>query len=188
MEAVRKAEELQPDLILMDLGLPTLSGIEAARRICKLPNKSKIVFVSQESSADIVLEAFCLGALGYVLKSRAGTDLLPAVEAVLEGRHFVSRALLDDHSTETADAQGPHTSWTLNKRQATLRPMRSAFSLSRRNSFSGRVNCVNPNLCKPEHLGIRVHSGRRDSRSRGNGCLSPKEIPSDCSSCIMDNS
>lgn len=107
MEAVRKAEELQPDLILMDLGLPTLSGIEAARRICKLPNKSKIVFVSQESSADIVLEAFCLGALGYVLKSRAGTDLLPAVEAVLEGRHFVSRALLDDHSTETADAQGP---------------------------------------------------------------------------------
>jgi DNA-binding NarL/FixJ family response regulator len=109
MEAVRKAEELQPDLILVDVGLPTLSGIEAARRICKLPHKSKIVFVSQESSAAVVQEAFSLGALGYVLKSRAGTDLLPAVEAVLEGRHFVSSALLGDHSTETAAAQGsPH--------------------------------------------------------------------------------
>jgi DNA-binding NarL/FixJ family response regulator len=94
LEAVRKAEKLQPDLILLDLGLPTLSGIEVARRICKLSQKSKIVFVSQESSADVVQEAFCLGALGYVLKSRAGIDLLPAVEAVLENRHFVSSGLL----------------------------------------------------------------------------------------------
>ena len=51
MEAVRIAEELQPDLILLDVGLPTLNGIEAARRICKLSPNSKIVFVSQESSA-----------------------------------------------------------------------------------------------------------------------------------------
>jgi DNA-binding NarL/FixJ family response regulator len=93
-EAVLKAEELQPDLILLDVGLPTLNGIEVARRICKLSPNSKIVFVSQESSADIVQEAFRSGGLGYVLKSHAGIDLRLAVEAVRESRFFVSSGLL----------------------------------------------------------------------------------------------
>jgi DNA-binding NarL/FixJ family response regulator len=93
MEVVREAEELQPDLILLDVGLPTICGIEVARRIGRL-HKSKIIFVSQESSADVVQEAFCLGALGYVVKARVATDLLPAIAAVLEGRHFVSSSLL----------------------------------------------------------------------------------------------
>jgi DNA-binding NarL/FixJ family response regulator len=109
MEAVRKAEELQPDVILLDVGLPTLNGIEAARRICELSPESKIVFVSQESSTDVVQEAFRLGASGYVIKSRAGIDLLAAVEAVLERRHFVSSGLLGHHSTETTDAQRSST-------------------------------------------------------------------------------
>ena len=69
LEAVQKAEELQPDLILLDVGLPSLSGIEAARRIRKLSPKSKILFVSQESSADVVQEALRIGALGYVAKT-----------------------------------------------------------------------------------------------------------------------
>lgn len=71
MEAVRKAEELRPDLILLDIGLPTLDGLEAARQIYKLSPKSKIVFLSQESSADVVQEAFRSGVSGYVVKSRA---------------------------------------------------------------------------------------------------------------------
>jgi DNA-binding NarL/FixJ family response regulator len=104
LEAVQKAEQLKPDLILLDIGLPTLDGIEVARRIRKLVPESKIIFVSQESSADVVQEGFCLEALGYVLKSRAGTDLLAAVEAALESRHFVSGGLSDHHSTEAADA------------------------------------------------------------------------------------
>jgi DNA-binding NarL/FixJ family response regulator len=61
LEAVQKAKELQPDLILLDIGLPTLNGIEAARRIAKLSPESKILFVSQESSADIVREALNVG-------------------------------------------------------------------------------------------------------------------------------
>jgi DNA-binding NarL/FixJ family response regulator len=68
LEGVRKAEELQPDLIVLDIGLPTLSGIEAARSISRLSLKSKILFVSQESSADVVREALRIGALGYVVK------------------------------------------------------------------------------------------------------------------------
>jgi DNA-binding NarL/FixJ family response regulator len=94
LQAVRKAEELQPNLILLDIGLPTLNGIEAARRIRKLSPQSKIVFLSQESSADIVQEALRSGASGYVLKSQAGVDLLRALEAAREGRHFVSSVLL----------------------------------------------------------------------------------------------
>ena len=93
LEAVHKAKELQPDLVVLDLGLPTLNGIDAARQIRKLTPKSKILFLTQESSADVVQAALDSGAHGYVLKARAVNDLLPAVEAVLEGRQFVSSSL-----------------------------------------------------------------------------------------------
>ncbi len=88
LEAVRKAEELKPDLILLDIGLPTLSGIEAARQIRVLAPNSKIIFLSQESSPDIVDEALRLGAWGYIVKINAGTELLTAIETVLSGRRF----------------------------------------------------------------------------------------------------
>jgi DNA-binding NarL/FixJ family response regulator len=86
-------EGLEPDLVLLDIGLPTLNGIEAARQIRKLAPESRIIFVSQESSPDVVQEALNLGALGYVLKTGAALDLLAAVEAVLDGRQFVSGGL-----------------------------------------------------------------------------------------------
>jgi DNA-binding NarL/FixJ family response regulator len=105
LEAVRKAEELQPDLILIDVGLPTLNGIEAARRIRKLSAKSGILFVSQESSADVVQEALRLGALGYVAKTQAGIDLLAAVEAICQGGRFVSAGLAGHVPAELADRQ-----------------------------------------------------------------------------------
>jgi DNA-binding NarL/FixJ family response regulator len=89
-EAVRKAAELQPDLILLDIGLPFLNGIEAARQIRKLAPESKIIFVTQESSADVVEEALSSGAMGYVVKAEAASELLAAVEAVCQGRQFVS--------------------------------------------------------------------------------------------------
>src|SRR5271169_5136344 len=90
LDAVRQAEALKPDLILLDIGLPTLNGIEAARQIRKLSPKSKILFVSQESSAAVALEALRIGALGYVVKTHAGIELLAAVEAVRHGKQFIS--------------------------------------------------------------------------------------------------
>jgi len=88
LEAVQKAQELKPDLILMDIGLPGLNGMEAARRIRTLAPDSKIIFLTQESSPEVVREAVILGASGYVLKSQADTDLLVAVDAVLQGKQF----------------------------------------------------------------------------------------------------
>lgn len=93
LEAVQKANELKPDLILLDIGLPTLDGLAAARQIRKLAPESKIIFVSQESSPDVVQEALNLGAWGYVAKTMVASDLLAAIEAVLEGRQFVSAGL-----------------------------------------------------------------------------------------------
>jgi len=88
-EAVQKAGELRPDLILLDIGLPTMNGIAAAREIRKLTPDSKIIFVTQESSADVVQEALGTGALGYVVKTTVNGNLLAAVDAVLEGKEYV---------------------------------------------------------------------------------------------------
>jgi len=93
LEAVQKAQRLQPDLILLDIGLPTINGIEAARRILQHSPKTKVLFASEQRSSDILEEALRTGAGGYVLKSKAATELLPAVEAILEGRQFVSASL-----------------------------------------------------------------------------------------------
>ena len=93
-EAVRQAHESQPDLILLDIGLPTLNGIEAAKRIRATCPGSKVLFVSQLSSPDIVREALKVGGCGYVLKARLAADLIPAIEAVLGDEQFVSEGLL----------------------------------------------------------------------------------------------
>ncbi len=93
LEAVARAEELKPELILLDVGLPGVNGIEAGRRIRKISPNSKILFVSLESSVDVVQEALHLGAQGYLLKADAGDELLPAVDAVLQGRQYLSRRL-----------------------------------------------------------------------------------------------
>jgi DNA-binding NarL/FixJ family response regulator len=92
-EAVQKAKELKPDLVLLDVGLPTLNGIATARQIRKFIPQVKIIFVTQESSAEVAEEAFNSGGRGYVVKARAGSDLLAAVDAILEGRQFISRGV-----------------------------------------------------------------------------------------------
>lgn len=93
-EGVQKAEELQPDLILLDISLPKLNGIELARRVRKLVPRAKIVFLSSNADPDVVRAAFCAGGAGYVLKMDAGGALLSAMEAVLLGKQFVSSSLI----------------------------------------------------------------------------------------------
>ncbi|HEY4011057.1 MAG TPA: response regulator transcription factor [Acidobacteriaceae bacterium] len=89
LQAVEQAEQLQPDLVLLDLGLPTMNGIEVARRIRKLSPNSKILFVTQNASREIAQGALRTGANGYLLKAEA-TNLPAAVETIIRGEQYVS--------------------------------------------------------------------------------------------------
>jgi|SRR5215468_12080207 len=91
--AIEKAKELQPDLILMDIGLPGVGGIQATRQIRGCSPNSKILIVTAQRSSDIAMEAFRSGAHAYLVKSHANRELMAAVKAVLQGERFASAIL-----------------------------------------------------------------------------------------------
>jgi DNA-binding NarL/FixJ family response regulator len=90
LEAFQKAVELEPDLILMGIGVPSVNGIEAARRIREMVPEAKIIFLSEEPSFEVVQKAMSLGASAFVVKTMAANELVTAVETVLAGMKFVS--------------------------------------------------------------------------------------------------
>ncbi|HEY2646453.1 MAG TPA: response regulator transcription factor, partial [Candidatus Acidoferrales bacterium] len=108
LEAVQKAQELKPDLVLLDIGLPKLNGIEVARLIRQVSPGSKIIFISQDDSPDVVQEALKSGGQAYVYKARAGKELLPAVDAVISGDRFVSSSLKGYELTNIPETNLPH--------------------------------------------------------------------------------
>jgi len=115
LSAVQSAEELKPDLIVLDIGLPKVNGIEAARRIRGLSPNSKILFASAYRSWDMVQAASATGADGYIVKTDAGQELLPAIDAILRGKKFVSASLAgnnaayptDEHSRDDLEVDAP---------------------------------------------------------------------------------
>ncbi len=88
LEAIQKANALKPDLILLDIGIPGVNGIEVAKRLCPC---AKVLFLSQNNDPDVVQAALSIGARGYILKTDAGGELLPAIAAVFRGESYVSR-------------------------------------------------------------------------------------------------
>jgi DNA-binding NarL/FixJ family response regulator len=108
LEAVQKAEELHPDLIVLDIGLPKRHGIEAAQEIRELSPQSRILFLSQESSADVVRKVFSVGASGYVVKADAESELLTAVNTVLRGERFVGSRFAGHDFADASDSQASH--------------------------------------------------------------------------------
>jgi NarL family two-component system response regulator LiaR len=93
LEAIQKAGALKPDLILLDIGLPNVNGIEAAKRIREVAPGTRVVFFTQNTDKDVVWAALSTGAQGYVLKANAGRELLTAIKAVLRGETFVSSGI-----------------------------------------------------------------------------------------------
>jgi DNA-binding NarL/FixJ family response regulator len=93
LEAVQQAQELQADVILLDIGLPTLNGIEVASRIRAVSPHSKVLFVSANGSVDTVEEAMNTGAGGFVRKSDAASELLTAIREVHAGKQYLSASL-----------------------------------------------------------------------------------------------
>ena len=97
LKAVQAAETLQPTVVLLDIGLPELNGIQAGGWIRRVAPSAKIVFVSMERDPDIVEAAWRLGACGYVLKFDAARELVAAIHSVIRGEKFLSRSLDGHH-------------------------------------------------------------------------------------------
>jgi DNA-binding NarL/FixJ family response regulator len=106
LEAIQKTQEFQPDLIILDIGLPKVNGIEAASSIRKIAPPSKILFVSANRSPDIAAAALHAGGHGYVVKSDGANELLVAIETVLQGKRYVSSTFRDFDFTTTEGQSG----------------------------------------------------------------------------------
>jgi DNA-binding NarL/FixJ family response regulator len=93
LEAVEKARAMAPDVIILDIWMPGLNGLAATCEIARCAPASKILIVSNERDPAIVRAAFASGARGYVLKLRAGIELVKAIETILRGELFIGRGL-----------------------------------------------------------------------------------------------
>ena len=93
LEAIQQARALQPDIVFLDIWMPSSNGLAATREICRAVPSSRVLIVSNEADPVIVQAAFAAGARGYVLKSRAAVDLLKAVGPIVRGELFIGRGL-----------------------------------------------------------------------------------------------
>jgi two-component system invasion response regulator UvrY len=109
-DAVEKAQEHLPDIVLLDISLPGISGIEAARRIRAVSPASRLLFVSQHNSIHMVREALSAGGAGYLLKSEAGRELLSAIRSIQSGVQYVSEAIASPRDAYLS----PRSQWPSN--------------------------------------------------------------------------
>ena len=94
-EAMQKAQELKPDLVIMDIAMPELNGIEAARQICNLSPSIRVIILTMHATVEHAMQEFKAGARGYVLKGSTGAELMDAVRAVMAGRRYMSQQISD---------------------------------------------------------------------------------------------
>ena len=118
---VEAAQKLRPDLILMDIAMPLLNGLEAARQLSKLVPESKLIFLTMHASPTYAAEAFQAGASGYLLKRSAASELSQAIQSVLQGQHYITplitKDVLDSVLKPSTGKRGEPASTALTARQ-----------------------------------------------------------------------
>ncbi|MBU3665523.1 MAG: response regulator transcription factor, partial [Chthoniobacterales bacterium] len=119
-EAVKMAEQLQPDVAILDVTMPELNGIEAAKQVLKLCPDTKVLVFTVHDAEQVVVEIFRTGAHGYILKSDAGRQLLDAVRCVLQGKHYFSSQISEVIFESLRMGNLPHAA-KLNDEQPTSR-------------------------------------------------------------------
>lgn len=121
IDAVNKARELKPDVVVMDISMPLMNGIEATRRIVEENPDTKIVILSMHSTVEDIFRAIQSGALGYLLKESAGTEVVDAVRVVRNGRRYLSRKvddiLIDSYIFENQKLSGKSPLESLSQRE-----------------------------------------------------------------------
>jgi DNA-binding NarL/FixJ family response regulator len=120
-QLIALAEQLKPDVVVVDISMPLLNGIEAARQLKKLDPRTKIIFLTMHAEADLATEAFRAGASGYVLKSSAARELKVAIQETLKGRTYltprIAREVLDDLMRRPTEDVEPHQMLTPRQRE-----------------------------------------------------------------------
>jgi DNA-binding NarL/FixJ family response regulator len=120
---VEEAQKLRPDIILLDISLPLLNGLDAARQLTKLVPDSKLIFLTMHATPTYVTEAFKVGASGYLIKQSATVELKQAIQAVLRGRHYITPSVTKDmmgatlHPSERPVCKRPVTALTPRQRE-----------------------------------------------------------------------
>ncbi len=113
LEAIRRVQELKPDVVIMDINMPELNGIEATRRIAEIYPSTRVIILSMYATSEYIFRALEAGAKGYLLKESAGTEVVDAVRTVNAGRHYlsgkISEKMIDDylHLREDVTARSP---------------------------------------------------------------------------------
>lgn len=154
-EAVRKAEELHPDIVLMDIAMPMLNGIEATRQIKKSCPRTKVIILSMHSHNRYINELFSHGASGYLLKNSTGADIIKAIHAALKGDTYlspsISRQVIDEYVSMKSLSSTDDLYNTLSNREREVFQM---IAEGRSTREMAGILCVSPSTIKSHRAKI----------------------------------